>query len=99
MFSCVQIMYTMFKQCSFGAKASFAIFVGAIFVPSAGARCYCKKGYPKLYLCKYSILAGSSYLCQIQAVALLCGGHVYGRCHPQATGSGYDGDPRRRRWR
>ena len=39
MFSCVQIMYTMFKQCSFGAKASFAIFVGAIFVPSDGARC------------------------------------------------------------
>ena len=39
MFSCVQIMHTMFKPCSFGAKASFAIFVGASFVPSAGARC------------------------------------------------------------
>lgn len=26
-----------------------------------------------------------------EAVALLCGGHVYGRCHPQATGSGYAG--------
>ena len=68
------------------------LFLCPLMVPAVSAN----KGYPKLYLCKYSILAGSSYLCQIQAVALLCGGHVYGRCHPQ--GSGYDGDPRRRRW-
>jgi len=26
-----------------------------------------------------------------EAVALLCGGHVYGRCHPQETASGYAG--------
>ncbi len=28
----------------------------------------------------------------IKAVALLCGGHVYGRCHPQETASGYVGN-------
>lgn len=26
-----------------------------------------------------------------EAVALICGGHVYGRCHPESTGSGYAG--------
>eukprot|EP00490_Sorites_sp_Unknown_P017265 CAMPEP_0114698040 /NCGR_PEP_ID=MMETSP0191-20121206/74451_1 /TAXON_ID=126664 /ORGANISM="Sorites sp." /LENGTH=400 /DNA_ID=CAMNT_0001997867 /DNA_START=1 /DNA_END=1199 /DNA_ORIENTATION=- len=26
-----------------------------------------------------------------EAVALLCGGHVYGRCHPHESGSGYAG--------
>ena len=27
-----------------------------------------------------------------QAVALICGGHVYGRCHPEQTASGYAAD-------